>query len=366
MVDDSQPNTPQTTSAREREEMKMNKRAPSIFTNSRPSSQNGHREHEEQVVNEEYLENGYTWGTEPVKPRGLLDMNGSALTLEYMTPAAKETRSKLNKKDRPRSHTRTDSGGEKKRKRDEQANADALMVETSVHTPAVVHSGLTGGLSKMMTADEYPFRRTPETEERHQVVVEKNRPVRRSNKAEDPISPLKRTRHVKDDQNGLGISLKGRAVKALSMVGGALLPGSADNQQANRTRRRASSSDHGESITRIREGEKRERKKHKVHRHNGTASANIRHERHSRRHTNSDDSSQNEGTSRKPRAIEFRKHDDSGSDSDSDHHTSNGNYKRKSANGAMVVFGEEEKQMRACKDFLANAPGLDSEKGYSL
>jgi cell growth-regulating nucleolar protein len=32
----------------------------------------------------------------------------------------------------------------------------------------------------------------------------------------------------------------------------------------------------------------------------------------------------------------------------------------------MVVFGEEEKQMRACKDFLANAPGLDSEKGYSL
>ena len=31
-----------------------------------------------------------------------------------------------------------------------------------------------------------------------------------------------------------------------------------------------------------------------------------------------------------------------------------------------VVFGEEEKAKRACRSFLANAPGLDSDKGYSI
>ena len=32
----------------------------------------------------------------------------------------------------------------------------------------------------------------------------------------------------------------------------------------------------------------------------------------------------------------------------------------------MVVFGAEEKQKRACRSFLVNAPGLDSDKGYSI
>lgn len=372
MVDESMPNTPQIAYAKDKGEMAMAKGAPSIFTHSRPGSSNGYRHHEEQMLNQDYLENGYTWGTVPVQSKQVLDMNGSSLTLEFMTPAAKEVKARLDKKDRPRSHSRTDSGSGQKRKRDEQQTpADSLMVDTTkADTPTIVHSGLTGGLNRMMSEENYPFRRTPETEEKNKLVIEKNRPIRRSHKTEDPISPLKRTRHAKDDSNGLGISMKGRAAKALSMVGVALLAGSGNSQQV-KTRRRASSSDHGQNVTRVREGEKRERKKHKVHRHNGTASGNVRHEHRSRRHGSEDSPSHspNEGAPRRLKAIEYRKHDDSGSETDSDPANRHGNgqgSRRKSANGAMVVFGEEERQIRACRNFLANAPGLDSEKGYSL
>ncbi|KAJ4578280.1 hypothetical protein HRR79_001590 [Exophiala dermatitidis] len=373
MVDEGTPGTPQISFTTEKDkEMSIKQSAPSIFSGSRPSSR-----HEELLHSKEYEENGYTWGAEPVKPRGALEMSNSSLSLEFMTPAAKETKSKLDRKDRPQVHSRTNSGSEKKRKRptdDHLHEGDTLMVDTiKADTPGIVHSGLTGGLSRMMSKDEeFPFGRTPVTDDRRDV-LEKERPTRRNHKPEDPTSPLKRTRHTKDDQNGLGISIKGHAAKALSMVGGALLGGGPQNDsQTGRTRRRASSSDNSQSAVRVREGEKRERKKHKVHRHNGTASANIRHEHRSRRRSHSDESpSQSHGdrAARKLKAIEYRKHDDTGSDSDSDHGHHHGNgvtTRRKSSNGTMVVFGAEEKANRACRSFLANAPGLESDKGYSI
>ncbi|KIW83090.1 hypothetical protein Z517_02333 [Fonsecaea pedrosoi CBS 271.37] len=379
MVDEgSQIGTPQISFTKDKEEMSMKQTAPSIFSSSRPSSQNGyHNAEEEERHSKEYEENGYTWGAAPVKPRGGLDMNNSTLSLEFMTPAAKETKSKLDKKERPRVHSRTNSGSEKKRKRatDDQVHeleGDTLMADAvKADTPVIVHSGLTGGLNRMMSQDEsYPFRRSPDPNDKR-VVVQKERTTRRSLKPEDPTSPLKRTRHTKEDSNGLGISIKGRAVRALSMVGGALLPSQVESQMANtKTRRRASSSDQGNSLSRIRDGEKRERKKHKVHRHNGTASANIRHEHRSRRRYSDESPSRSpgEGTTRKLKAIEYHKHDESGSDTDSDpmHQHNNGAGRRKSTNGAMVVFGAEEKTKRACRSFLANAPGLDSDKGYSI
>ena len=371
MVDDSKAGTPYISFAEDKEEMSMKHTALSIFSNSRPSSRNG----EEHQHSKEYIENGYSWGAEPVKPRGLLDMNGSSLTLEFMTPAAKEVKSRLAKKERPPSHSRTNSGSEKKRKRptDDQVHElerDALVLETTKLDTPVVHSGLTGGLSRMMSQDEaYPFRRSPDPEDRRGAIIVKERSTRRGHKLDDPTSPLKRTRRngSKEDSNGLGISIKGRAVKALSMVGGALLAGQGASEMSNnRTRRRASSSDHGQSLTRIQNGEKRERKKHKVQRHNGTSSANIRHEPHSRRrHSDeSGSSSQGEGTSRKLKAIEYRRHDESASDSESE--TGRATRKTKGQNGDMVVFGAEQKTKRACQSFLANAPGLDSDKGYSV
>ena len=371
MVDDDPAGTAQISFAKDKEEMYMKQTAPSIFSNSRPSSRDG----EEHQRSKEYEENGYTWGTEPVKPRGLLDMNSSSLSLEFMTPAAKEARLKLSKKERPQSHSRTISGSEKKRKRPTEVEVhelegDTLMADaTKPDTPAVIHSGLTGSLNRMMSQDEaYGFRRSPNPEDRRGAVIVKERSTRRSHKPEDPTSPLKRTRTTKEDSNGLGISIKGRAVKALSMVGGALLAGQgASEMSKSRTRRRASSSDHGQSLTRIQNGEKQERKKHKVQRHSGTASANIRHEPRSRRRYSDESrspSQQGESTSRKLKAIEYRRHDDSASDSDSE--TARGSRRSKGTNADMVVFGAEEKAKRACLSFLANAPGLESDKGYSI
>jgi cell growth-regulating nucleolar protein len=65
------------------------------------------------------------------------------------------------------------------------------------------------------------------------------------------------------------------------------------------------------------------------------------------------------------KAIEYRKHDDSASDTDSEDTRRTGG-KRKGSNGTMVVFGAEEKTKRSCRSFLANAPGLESDKGYSI
>jgi len=372
MVQEEPPSERQWAIAEAREEMAMKSGAPSVF-NSRASSRNSYRNKEEQLHSQQYEENGYTWGAEPVKPRPVGEVNGSALSLEFMTPAAKATKAKLDKKDRPplsATHSRTNSGSEKKRKRqtDEQLaelEGDTVMADSSerlaweADTPAMVHSGLTGGLSRLLSENKddggvYSFPAPGEADDRRPYDTERERIHRRSHKQEDPSSPLKRTRHSKDDVNGLGISIKGRAGKMLSMVGGALLPSAQNDTAAGKTRRRASSSEHGQSLSRGREGEKRERKKHRVHRHNGTSSAHVRHEHRSRRRA-SDESDQQR---RKVKAIEYYKNEDSASDSD--------DARRRDGDGQMVVFGAEERQKRRCESFFANIPGTESEKGYSM
>lgn len=221
-------------------------------------------------------------------------------------------------------------------------------------TPAVVHSGLTGGLTKMLSEDNpaFPFPESP-PDNHHDQPRESDRGSRRADKHDDPASPLKRSRFSRDDP-GLGISIKGRAVKALSMVGGALLPGSQQDANTSKTRRRASSSDHDKNFSKGREEEKRERKKHKVSRHNGTASANVRHSHRARRWPGEESP---EAQRRKLKAIEYRKQSDSGSDSED---------QKRNGTAQVVVFGAEEKQKRQCDAFLSNVPGTESEKGYSI
>jgi cell growth-regulating nucleolar protein len=364
MVEEDQPNTPKIayTKGREREEMSMKHNAPSVFTDSRASSRNGYRNNEERINSQDYQDNGFSYGTEPVNPRPYTNANTSFASLEFMTPAAKATKLKLESKDRP-SHSRTNSGSEKKRKRGE-TNDSGTSVDTPMtdvvnqlvtvdNTPAI-HSGLTGGLSKMMSEDNkaFPHLQSADLRDDHERRRERGRDDRRAREPyEEPASPLKRSRVSKDDP-GLGISIKGRAVKALSMVGGALLP--VPQHDASKTRRRASSSEHENQHSRTRDGEKRERKKHKVHRHNGTASSNIRHEHHRTRRRGSDSP---DAQRRQLKAIEYRKGSESGSDSDDN---------RKNGDSQVVIFGAAEKQQRRCSSFLSNIPGTESEKGYSV
>ena len=364
MVADDQPNTPKIQfSKKSREEMAMKNGAPPLFTDSRASSRSGYRNNEERVHSQDYQEHGFSYGTEPVNPRPYNDVNPSYASLDFMTPAARATKLRLEGQDRPSlGHSRQNSGSEKKRKRGQtdpngtdtpMTDADGQLV-TVENTPSVMHSGLTGGLNRMMSEDNeaFPFSNSPPGDERDRN-RDRDRGSKRAERYEEPASPLKKTRHSKDDP-GLGISIKGRAVKALSMVGGALLPAPQD-ANTSKTRRRASSSDHDRNYTRGREGEKRERKKHKVHRHNGTASANIRHDHSSRRRGSAESP---EAQRRKLKAIEYRKYSESGSDSDDD--------RKKNGASQMVIFGAEEKQKKRCETFLSNIPGTESEKGYSI
>lgn len=368
MVEDEQPNTPKIAFSkakdRESKEMAMKNGAPPLFNDSRSSSRNGHRDSEDQLHSEDFTQNGFSYGSEAINPKTMQDVNGSYLSLDFMTPAAKAARMKLDGKAAiTPAHSRTNSGSEKKRKRGQSvpdSEGDIPMAGmntqvTVVDTPGIAHSGLTGGLQRMITDDSGFY---PQFESDNEKRNRRRDDQRKSRQAADPTSPLKRSRHTKEkekEDSGLGISLKGRAAKALSMVGGVLLPGQQQELQNTKTRRKASSSDHYTAHPESREvsGEKRERKKHKVGRHNGTSSDNTRAE-HRSHHRGSDDSPDR----RQVKAIEYHKHTESGSDSDDAH---------KYGNGDVVVFGAAEKQKRGCEAFLGNIPRIgESDKGYSV
>ncbi|RMZ92632.1 hypothetical protein DV736_g86, partial [Chaetothyriales sp. CBS 134916] len=363
--EEDESNTPQIAfSQKTREEMSMKSNAPSVFTDSRASSRNGYRSTNERQHSQQYDELGFSYGTGPVNPRPYsqgAEVNRSLASLDFMTPSARATRLKLEQDKVTPGHARTNSGSEKKRKRDYPApvESDTPMTDAPHHeprtdprselVPAVMHSGLTGGLNKMMANDTeafpYPQPVGPDEDAGR---LERRRTERRHEKREDPTSPLKRTRHSRDD-NGLGITIKGRAVKALSVVGGAFVAG--QRGELTKTRRRTTSSDHIQAAAREPEGERRERKKHKVHRHNGTASANIRHEPRSNRRS-SDEAA--EASNRKMKVIEYRKQDEDSEDN--------------AGNGArqMVVFGAEASLHTRCQTFLSSIPGGEVEKGYSV
>lgn len=383
LVADEDPNTPQIQFASEREEMFMKSGAPSVFGGSRPTSRNDYRNTEEQLESKEYEENGFSYGAEPVNPRPA-DLNASTVSLDFMTPAAKVAKAKLDR-GIPESagHSRQNSNSEKKRKRahTDDLHADTTMtdapgtiVRSVVDTPgAVVHSGLTGGLQRMMADKEDDWGRprshsSPEMDPNRRALTKIN-PVRHHKHLDtEPRSPLKRTRRTKDEDAGLGISIKGRAGRVISMINGALSTTNAESAlgKSNTSRRRASSSDPQErEKARGRDGEKRERKKHKVTRHNGTSSANVRMERTSRSRKRNGDSSPDISRERErngksaPKAIEYHPHPQgihSPSDTDDE-----------KARQQMVVFGAEDKLRRKCDDFLAYvAKGPDSTRGYSI
>lgn len=370
--------------ATEREEMSLKRDAPSVFGGSRPTSRNEYRNTEEQLDSKQYHENGFTYGAEPVHPRPA-NVNASTITLDYMTPAAKAAKARLDRSvPSSATHSRQNSNSEKKRKRaqtDDHASdvnmsdAPTTIVRSVVDTPgAIAHSGLTGGLQRMLSDKEDDWGHTTSSpdRDRDKQALAKLKPVKPARAQEpSPQSPLKRTRRSKDiDDAGLGISIKGRAGRVMSMIGGAL-SAHPETTSDQKSRRRGSSSDaHEKPSSRSRDGDRRERKKHKVTRHNGTSSANVRIEhssrssrskgRHGSRSPDMSTSDHRNGNG-KQKAIEYHstsQHRAAHSPSDSD---------REQGNQQMVIFGEEERRRRKCDDFLAYiTKGPDSGRGYSI
>lgn len=384
LVDEEDPNTPKIQFADEREEMFLKNDAPSVFS-SRPTSRNEYRNKEEQLHSKDYEQNGFTYGAEPINPRPA-GMNFSTTTLDFMTPAAKAAKAKLDRHiPDSAGHSRQNSNSEKKRKRpqsDEHSNdtvmpdAPETVARPTVDTPGVAHSGLTGGLQRMLSdkTNSFAYPRSPESSPNpDRRALAKIKPVKSKHHEHDPQSPLKKSRRSKEDDNsGLGISIKGRAGRVMSAINGALSTTNVEGAvgKSGAPRRRTSSSDEKTSSqVRGRDGERREWKKHKVGRHNGTSRDNVRIE-HSPRTKSSarghgsespDGSRQRNGKSAQ-KAIEYHAHHRAGySPSDSD------DERVRRDDQQMVVFGAEERLRRKCEDFLAYiTENSGGPRGYSI
>jgi cell growth-regulating nucleolar protein len=274
LVAENTPNASRVSLGGSHEQMSMKRGAQSIFSDPQHEPQvaiAGPEHQDEHFYDEDYEEQGFTYGTEPIQPTQHINHNPSLASLDFMTPASKAARARIE------AHSRTDSGAtsDKKRKRGSPEALDLSTINTkgtrrrqhqddtpmadappsSAETPSLAHSGLTGGLNRLLSETRDPFPPTPDYSDEKEYAREMDRKERHS-RAEHPASPLKRSRHSKDDTSSApGFSIKGRAGRIMSMVGGTsasgalsvLNPASLQNKDTAlvKVRRRNSSSEDG-------------------------------------------------------------------------------------------------------------------------
>ncbi|KAF2810178.1 uncharacterized protein BDZ99DRAFT_306882 [Mytilinidion resinicola] len=118
-----------------------------------------------------YVENGFAYGTEPVPPTfGRYDSYANAPQHEpvfhdsaYYTPAPKPKPERDHKQARERETTTVSKQSDKKRKRSDVGQLDMSLVRaqaerdvTMAGTPPILHSGLTGGLNRLLARADFP------------------------------------------------------------------------------------------------------------------------------------------------------------------------------------------------------------------
>ncbi|KAH1307688.1 hypothetical protein KXX13_008121 [Aspergillus fumigatus] len=226
------PNASKVSLGEPKEQMKMVDHAPSVFEPSKASVQvETDNDDEKKDYDVAYEENGFSYGAGPIQP-SVYPGKAPNVSMEFMTPAPKK------KKDRTRGENDKASAttSDKKRKRrtdDHNMDIDSPMAEApssvvnNPGTPMLKHSGLTGGLNRMM--------RSPSTEDGNESKEDSRR------RYQDPSSPIKRTRRDHkdgDNDSGLGISIKQKAGRLVSsMFGGSAVSGSSNNSQEPEARR---------------------------------------------------------------------------------------------------------------------------------
>lgn len=253
LVAEKTPNASKVSLGGPKEQMQMVNHAPSVFE---PSKALAHldtgAEDDGGQYDVAYEENGFSYGSGPIPP-SVYQGKAPNVSMEFMTPAPKKKkdRARAGRKSSPESGQKSGTVSDKKRKRgptEDHDMGDAVddtpmmdapsSVLNHPGTPTLNHSGLTGGLNRML--------RSPSIEGEEQ-----NDNARR--RYEDPTSPIKRTRrHEKETNNdaGLGISLKDRAGRFVSsMFGGSAVSGSSGSSNDPTSKaivRRRSSSDEGQ------------------------------------------------------------------------------------------------------------------------
>lgn len=249
MVDEKTPNASKVSLVHPKEQMKMKDHAPSVFEPQASASSNADSDDESKNYDIAYEEHGFSYGSGPIEPPTYPNNKNAAISMEFMTPAPKKKKDRRGeRKQSPPTLTATTSEKKRKRRMDDHDinDADTPMLEAPSSvlnhpgTPMLNHSGLTGGLDRML--------RSPSLEDENA----SDNPRRRY---QDPSSPLKRTRRDEKEGHdaGLGISIKNRAERLVSsMFAGSSVSGSSVAGNENEPRKskkthkiRNAPSDHG-------------------------------------------------------------------------------------------------------------------------
>ncbi|KAJ5250743.1 hypothetical protein N7489_001153 [Penicillium chrysogenum] len=256
LVAEETPNTSKVSVAEPKPEMTMDPNARSIFEPSKTLTRidtNPNTDDEGKNYDIAYEENGYSYGAGDI-PHSSSPRNAS--TTEFVTPAPKK------KKDRRREEKAPGTVSEKKRKRGQAEvlrtpgeAVDTPMMDApssiinNAGTPMLNHSGLTGGLNRMMRSASPDGDDSPETSRRAY---------------QDTSSPIKRSRRNGKEANGngdqgLGISMKNRAGRLVSsMFGGSAVSSTEPGSKALVHARRGSSSS-GDGQLEVRKNKKSHR-----------------------------------------------------------------------------------------------------------
>ncbi|KAJ5729244.1 uncharacterized protein N7483_003752 [Penicillium malachiteum] len=168
LVTEETPNASKTSLAPPKEQMSMVKEAPSLFKASTSLAKLDAKSDDEGNYDIAYEENGFSYGADPIPP-SMYPSNVPNDSTEFVTPAPKK------KKDRRKEEKRAPgSVSEKKRKRGQeetfnspQQDIDTDMMDApssvinNAGTPILNHSGLTGGLNRMMRSPSHELDDTP-------------------------------------------------------------------------------------------------------------------------------------------------------------------------------------------------------------
>ncbi|KAJ5724425.1 hypothetical protein N7493_006153 [Penicillium malachiteum] len=274
LVTEETPNASKTSLAPPKEQMSMVKEAPSLFKASTSLAKLDAKSDDEGNYDIAYEENGFSYGADPIPP-SMYPSNVPNDSTEFVTPAPKK------KKDRRKEEKRAPgSVSEKKRKRGQeetfnspQQDIDTDMMDApssvinNAGTPILNHSGLTGGLNRMMRSPSHEVDDTPAPGHRGY---------------QDASSPIKRSKRNGKETHGngdpgLGITIKNRAERLVSsMFGGTGSVISASSDQGPRpvVRSRRGSSSSGDVQLEV-----RKKKSHRTR----TASDNHSESRKSKR-----------------------------------------------------------------------------------
>ncbi|KAJ5663903.1 hypothetical protein N7507_004634 [Penicillium longicatenatum] len=213
LVTDETPNASKASLALPKEQMTMVAEAPSLFEPSTALANLDAKTDDEGNYDIAYEENGFSYGADPISP-SVYPNNGPNFSTEFVTPAPKK------KKDRRKEEKRVSgSVSEKKRKRGRenslspQQEIDTPMMDApssvinNAGTPILAHSGLTGGLNRMMRSPSHEMEDTPAGQRAYKDV---SSPIKRSRRNAKEVSG--------NSDAGLGISIKNRAGRLVSSM----------------------------------------------------------------------------------------------------------------------------------------------------